>query len=249
MKRKSSYSQGPQYKKMKKTYKKPATKGAVGEMKYYDTELTATALVASTDWTGTEFDPSTTNEASPVATTLTLFAPKQGSNINQRVGKKCHLHRIKIRGVINCPAQANQTAGDEGLFIRMSLVQDTQTNITQAQGEQIFTDPTTNSSLNAISSFINVDTLGRFRVLKEKYIQWQQTQMTYDGTNIEQSGSMRMFKIGHNFKIPQEVHFNATNGGTVADIVNNSFHLIVNASNISLAPFISYYCRCYYKDV
>jgi len=51
-----------------------------------------------------------------------------------------------------------------------------------------------------------------------------------------------------NFKTPVKVQFNATNGGTVAVIVDNSFHIICGASNITYAPTISYYCRVAYKE-
>jgi len=48
-----------------------------------------------------------------------------------------------------------------------------------------------------------------------------------------------------------KVQFNATNGGTVADIVDNSFHIIC-ASTLDVTsnqvPLINYYSRVAYKE-
>ena len=208
-------------------------------MKYFDTELALTALTASTDWTGTEFDPTTFN---------TLFVPVVGAGINQRIGKGAKVYKIKIRGSIVCASQVDQTSADSGTQIRLLLVQDKQTNATQAQGEQVMTDPTAASAAVAVNSFQNIDNFGRFRVLKDKTIILDNSNLSWDGTNMEQAGQVRTFKINIRFKVPVSVRFNATNGGTVADIVDNSFHIIANASSTGLAPNITYQSRVCFKE-
>ena len=72
--------------------------------------------------------------------------------------------------------------------------------------------------------------------------------MTYDGTNVEQAGLSKPFKFNITFKKPINVRFNNTNGGTIADIVDNSLHLIALTDNDNLAPAISYYSRVDYKE-
>lgn len=229
--------------KMKKTRKGfssvARTRGGAvtGEMKYYDTEKDGTALPASNDWTGTEFDPVTTN---------CLFAPTVGAGVNQRIGKSVDVHKIKINGLLVCPSQTDQTAADSSSLCRVMLVQDKQTNSSQMQGEQLMETGT--SDTIGINSFQNINNFGRFRVLKDKFISLQNPNMSYDGTNVEQAGLVRPFKFKVQFKKPIKVRFNNTNGGTVADIVDNSFHVIANSHNIALAPQISYYSRTCYKE-
>ncbi len=209
-----------------------------GEIKYFDSTKAATALVAADDWLATEFDPATLN---------CLFVPVKGTGINQRIGRKVTVQKIKIRGMIISAAQANQTATDASSVIRMALVHDMQTNAVQAQGEEVFAAPGTAASTNAVVSFRSLATFGRFNILKERFFTFQNPNLSYDGTNMEQNGIVKTFKLNYTFKKPLDVNFNAANGGTVADIVDNSFHLIVNASGITLAPLILYECRTSYK--
>lgn len=218
--------------------------GAQGEMKYFDSELTATALVASTDWTGTEFDPDTV----PVASINTLFAPIRGTGINNRIGRAVNVMKVKVRGLISVAAQANQSAADSASYVRLALVQDMQTNTAQAQGEDVFRDPTTASSHVAATSFQSLANLGRFKVLKDLKINLGDPNAVFDGTNIEQQGIIRMFEMNVEFKTPVVVHFNATNGGTIADIVDNSWHIYCNCSSIALVPSIIYSARVAFKE-
>lgn len=217
---------------------------AKGETKYFDSLLTITAINASTNWTGTEYDPNVV----PVANMNTLFAPTQGAGINQRIGKACKVHKIRIQGEIQCPAQTNQVAADATSVIRLSLVQDNQTNSTQCQGEQVFTPPTTATATLATEAFQNIDNFGRFKVLKDKFYAFQNPNMSFDGTNIEQAGLVRRFKWVVKFKKPIEVRFNATNGGTIADIVDHSWHIMANNTSTDLTPFLVYQCRVCYKE-
>ena len=82
-----------------------------------------------------------------------------------------------------------------------------------------------------INSYQNPNNFGRFRVLKDKDILIQDPNFTteyppedtpYSRTN----GLIRTFKININLKVPIKVQFNAVNGGTVLDIVDNSFHVL-----------------------
>ncbi len=217
---------------------------AIGETKYFDFELAAQALVASAGWTSTEIDP----DAVPVVDMDTLFVPKVGSAINQRIGRSVKVKKIKIRGHISVPAQANQTGADATAQVRLVLVMDTQTNAAQAQGEQVFAAPTTVDSGNAVNSFQSLANLGRFNVLHDEKITVGDPNLSWDGTNMEQQGLKHPFYISHEFKKPLVCHFNAVNGGTVADCVDNSFHLLANCDEIGIAPFIVYQGRITYCE-
>ena len=221
----------------------PRTMGvyAKGEMKYFDTEITTTNIPASADWTGTEFPPS-------VGTPNTMCVPTTGSAINQRIGRDVYVHKIRVRGLFTTPAQANQTAGDNPAVIRYALVQDTQTNSAQAQGEQIFQAPTTAIPAQVLCSFQSLANFGRFKVLTDRICTLQNPNMSFDATNIEVNGLAKFFKISHVFKTPQKVTFNATNGGTISDVVNNSWSIYATCFSTALTPSITYSARVYYKE-
>jgi len=131
----------------------PRSRGvyAAGEMKYFDTECSSANMSQTWDWTGTELPP---NQGTP----NTLVVPTQGSAINQRIGRKIKLYKLRIKGIVTVVNQEDQTDGDYGQHvIRLALVQDMQTNGTQAQGETIFQDPTAANSEVSINTFQNLD--------------------------------------------------------------------------------------------
>lgn len=211
---------------------------AAGEMKYFDTEKGLTSVASQANWTGTEQDPTTFN---------TLFVPVKGSGINERIGRKVNVMKIRIKGTVVVAPQADQTSGDGRSVIRLALVEDTQTNGTQMQGEDVM-DGNTSTTATAVNAFQSLDNLGRFRVLKDKTIVMQNPNFGYDGTNLEQQGLARTFKMNIILKKPITVSFNEVNGGTIADIVDNSWHMIANCDNASLVPQLTYVARVYYKE-
>lgn len=213
------------------------TSMAVTERKYFDSQLAAAALqTVGTGWAGAELDPATTN---------TLFAPTTGNDFNNRIGRKVDVLGIRIRGFISVPAQTNQTAADTAPFVRWLLVQDKQTNTAQLNAEDVLQSGGANIG---ISQFQNPAFFGRFKVLKDKTIRISPPVITYDGTNVEQAGLTIPFKCTVRFKKPIRVNFNATNGGTVADITDNSWHIIGAVSSADLAPTFSYKSRVIFVD-
>ena len=191
----------------------PRTRGIYGkgEMKYFDCEKESTALVNTTNWTNTELDPTLT----PVINQFCLFAPTQGAAINQRIGREVKVYKIKIRGIISTDRQSGENSADNPVAIRLLLVQDTQTNGTQCQGEDVMQPPTTASANMAISSFQNYNNFGRFRVLKDKVITIQNPNIANNTNatgNLVVMGLTKTFKFSVKFKKPVSVRFNATNG-------------------------------------
>lgn len=235
----------------------PRTVGWVGkgEMKYFDTalELQAISAVTTTWGAGTIVDPAATINLgdATVATPLTLCVPKVSASLNGRIGREIKVHKIKIRGFVNVPPQAAQAAADTSATIRLVLVQDMQTNASQMTSAQLFNDTYAGGSINTtIHSFQNPNNFGRFRVLKDKFIVISNANLAGSPTaaDVVQQGLQRHFQFSIKFKKPVPVRFNATNGGTVADIVDNSFHIVCGTTNTNYAQTLSYYCRCAYKE-
>jgi len=225
----------------------------IGEMKYMDSDYNATAIPAvTTTWVaGTMADPLTTINlgSAAVANPLGLCQPTVGSALNNRVGRKITIHKIKIHAKINVPAQAAQPTGDSACKVRVVLCQDMQTNAAPMTGAQLFNDGT--GPVTVIQSFQNPNNFGRFRVLKDKFFQISDLNLAgaAASSDITQASKVINFKFMVNFKKPVTVHFNATNGGTVADVVDNSFHVLAAVDNTAYAPTLGYYCRVCYKDV
>lgn len=223
----------------KARYTVPRTRGSgyvsKGEIKYF-TATNDFTVPASTDWTGTEADP---------AAEGALFTPDHGTAINQRIGEKVTVEKIKIHGLAFIPKAAS-SAAITASTIRLLLVQDMQTNASQCQGEQIMDNTVGTDARDMVNAFQSDKNFGRFRVLKEKIITLQNPQN--DGTVAVRMGLERAFRMKYVFKKPLVVRFNRSNNATVADIVDNSFHLIVNATNIDGAPVVTYQCRTSFRD-
>lgn len=215
---------------------------AKGEMKYFDTSFGATALAATTtSWpAGSNVNPTTP---------LCLLAPTVGAAINQRIGREVKVFKIKIKGYFNTPTQASQSGGDTASLIRLLLVMDTQTNAAACTAAQVIADGS--NAGTTIESFQNLANVGRFRVLRDKQVIFGNSTIANDTGatgGIVQSGQKRKFKIVHRFMKPVSVRFNATNGGTIADIVDNSFHLFCATDSTALAPALTYSARVCYKE-
>jgi len=224
-----------------------------GEMKYFDCELQNSAIPATTTtWVATTMqDPATTNNLGDpaIATPLCLFAPKVSASLNGRIGRKVTMLKCKLHGLITCAPQAAQNTADSPTLVRMMLVMDMQTNAAQMTGAQLMNDSTSGAPVT-FSSFQNVNNFGRFKVLKEKLFNFSNFNMTGSPTagDVIQDGVVRHVKMSYRFMNPVEVNFNATNGGTVADIINNSLHIVAACNNTALAPQLSYYTRVCYKE-
>jgi len=224
----------------------------VGEMKYFDCERDADPIAAcTTTWVaGTMQDPDTTINlgAAAVANPLCLFAPTVGAALNQRIGRKVKVLKIKLHGLIHFSTAAGTNAPKNGTAVRMMLVQDCQTNAAQMTGAQLMNDAASPSS--TLMSFQNPNNFGRFKVLKEKRYTLEDPNIigTVAGADIVYNGRKLNFKLTVNFKTPVDVHFNATNGGTVADIVDNSFHIVAAVDTVTYTPLITYYSRVCYKE-
>ncbi len=216
-----------------------------GEMKYFNTELSSANLVATAaSWAATAFVPN-------VGTPDTLVVPVVGAGLSNRVGRKIHLHKLRLHGTFNIPAQSAQAAADAPCKIRYVLVQDMQGNATQTLGQDVIAAATTGTAASQNNSFQSLATLGRFKIWKDKTIIMQDPNMANDTGatgGLVQNGLLRHFKINLVFKKPITINFNATNGGTFADVTDNIFTLLVHATSIAYAPTITYNARAYYKD-
>lgn len=208
------------------------------ERKYFDSIRSGVPIVASTtDWSGCELDPTTIN---------CLFAPKQGDDIFNRQGRKVQILAIKTSGQIGVNPQVVATFADTATIVRFHLVQDCQTNGAQLNAEDVIGST---SNGEPTDMFQNQAFFGRFKVLKTTKIVMQNPNLGVSGASTIQQGLAHTWKMNVKFKKPVIVHYNATNGGTIADVVDNSFHIIGVCSDGDLGPVIAYRCRTTFIDV
>lgn len=203
------------------------------EKKWTDLAVLQTAIPAPADATGGELDPTTIN---------CLNGISQGDTANSRDGNEVFLKSVYVKGAVQCLAQANQAAGDMPAKVYVALVLDTQTNSAQMNSEDCFTNPGANA-VTAASPFRNLFFRKRFRILAQETLCFDNgPTLTWDGTNIEQSGMVRSFEF---FKDLHNLPCNFVSGttGTVASIVDNSLHIIAYCDSVSAVPAISYNSR------
>jgi len=209
-----------------------------------DSKITIQSVAAQATWAGCEIDPF--NAAVGAQLCIGLVPP--GTGYFQRIGRRIRVRKLRIRGEIEVPLQANQTAADQAGLVRIVLYQDKQTGGVQAQAEEVLGASESMDVQNdgqAIHVPQNPINFGRFRVLYDKTFKLTPPPISYDGTNVEQAGFSVPFKI--NVKCDVPINFNQTNGSTVADIVDNSFHVIA-ATTSGLNCSLSYVCRMVFED-
>lgn len=170
-----------------------------------------------------------------------MTAPAQGDSSSNRDGNKIVICEINCLYAITVAAQADQTATDTSCIVFVALVQDMQTNGATMTSENVFTNPSAAAVL-AADPFRNMSFTSRYKILKMKRFNLRIPTLTYDGTNIEQTGFHTTGKLKWRGSMP--VTF--TTASTTADVANvtdNSVNLIAFCSNTSLAPILNYNCR------
>jgi len=210
----------------------------LGENHYFDATLNNFPCpVQTTSWSATNINPTGFN---------TLVAPILGDDINNRSGRKIFVKKIRINGILEAAPQVNQSATDAAVYIRMLLYQDMQTNGSQTGVDNLVLS--SGAATNATLMHQNTGTLRRFKVWKDKTFIFQNpaiVALTAAGTTAAQQGLTKSFKW--NIRPNCYMNFNIVNGGTIADIVDNSFNMIANATSGAIAVNISYKARAVFS--
>lgn len=208
------------------------TAGFLGiEKKFYDASLNGSTIAANTDCTGGEYDPSTTNM---------ITTPPVGDGEQSRDGKRIVLKSIMVRGTIAKAALANQTALALPTEVFLAVVLDKQTNGAQMNSEDCFLNGST-AAVTLATPLRNLLFSNRFKILKSDIFKLEPKMSAWDGTNIEIAGDM----VSFDWYIPMRnlvVNFNAGTTASVANVMDNSVHVIAFATNATCT--LSYNARC-----
>ncbi len=209
------------------------TAGFLGvEHKFYDTALVSCPIVASTSAAGGECDPS--------ATSL-ISTPPQGDTASSRDGKRIVIESVQLQGDVFIPSRTGITTLDDAPVIFVALIQDTQTNAATVESEDVFVNPS--GSLNTASGPLK-NLLSGKRFITHKIWQinvGQLTAVSEADNNQAIMGVHIPFSVYK--KLTMEVDFNGGTTASVANVVNNSLHVIAYVNDASWAAVLSYNAR------
>lgn len=207
--------------------------GFIGqELNFYDTFRTTVNISSAGDATAAEYDPSAE---------LCLYAPKQGAGASDRLGRKTLMKSIHMSGIIGVDDKDAQVALRSGALYFVALVLDTQTNGAQLNSEDVYTNPS--GDVKSIACVLrDMERISRYKILATKRITTVQNLNTgVEGAEtIDINGIQMPFEFFIPLNIPVE---HIADGGTVADIQDNSIHLLIFCTNAEAAPYVSYNCR------
>lgn len=210
------------------------TAGFLGlERKFYDTAVAIQAIPSPTDCSGGEFDPSATSMIS---------TPAQGDSEQQRDGKRIVIKSVQIEGAIFQPKTTAQTSVDGDNQVFVALVLDMQTNGAQLNSEDVYKNLSGTAAL-AHRPTRNLLFASRFRVLKEWNLCLKPSVAANNAgaTTVSQGAAREDFTCF----IPMDlnVNFNAGTSASIANVIDNSLHIIAFTSSTAAAPTISYNAR------
>ncbi len=216
----------------RRTRRNPRSGGFLGmELKFYDTTLVDSNLATTSTGSGIEKDPSAT---------IVLNSVVQGDGESQRDGRKISMKSIFISGIITIPAVADQTVPEEQPHIAIWLVLDMQTNGATIVSENVFVNKGADVILGT-SLMRNLQFTSRFRILDKVAFNMVMPGFSGSDTNYDLHGSVRKFKLSAKLNGMGVLYSGTTE--TVANITNNSLHILAVASSITMAPNISYNSR------
>lgn len=211
----------------------PARVATLGiEKKFYDTALAATALVAPLDAAGGEFDPSATSMIS---------TPAVGDAEQSRDGKKIIIKSAQVKGTVHLPPGEDVANPTVACQVFVALVLDTQTNGAQLNSEDVFKN-LANEAGSAAGPMRNLLFGPRFKILKSEILDLNSQTLAVEATDLfAHAGLRKNFEWYCPMELP--VNFNAGTTASVANVIDNSLHVIAYATNVSNAPTISYNAR------
>ncbi len=163
----------------------------------------------------------------------------QGDGESQRDGRRCTIQSAFVKGLIHSPPQPNLTAGQNASKVYVCLVLDTQTNGAQLNSEDVFKNDSVNAFL-AASPMRNMQFTQRFRILDTFEGSLMNPNQAWDGTNLEQQGLNLPFQLSSNLQFSSQ--YSGTTE-TVANITDNSLHIIAFCNSTTLGLLLSYNAR------
>jgi len=209
------------------------TAGFLGvETKFYDTMLANASVAAATDASGGEYDPSATSMIS---------TPTQGDGEQQRDGKRINILNVQVKGSVTRTFQEDIVNPPSADRVFVALVLDTQSNAAQMNSEDCFKNLSNTVTGNA-SPLRNLLQSSRFRVLKSEVLDLTYPTLGVEGDNLHSVGAVQQcFDWFIPFPAGLPVNFNSGTTASIANVVDNSLHVI--AYSQTAQPTLTYNAR------
>lgn len=155
---------------------------------------------------------------------ITLLAnPVLGSDFNNRIGRKVVLKSVYVRGQLKMDwAGAGglpATAGIPAQMARFILVCDSQPNGAAPAITDILVEATAESQLN-------LNNRDRFRIYCDKTFVFDPVINVQTATQAQLCFNRTIYQLKKYKKLDQEMIFNATNGGTIADVTSGALYMV-----------------------
>lgn len=166
------------------------------------------------------FDVAATTVQVNTTGAFTLLAiPVLGSDFNNRIGRKVVLKSVYVRGFVCTEAANGVTTTDNGVqMARMILFEDKQPNGAVPVTADLLVGATPVSHLN-------MNNRDRFRVLADKQFVFDPYHVSNTATQSFASSCNQIKGVKKFKKINIETIFNATNGGSIADINSGALYM------------------------
>ncbi len=200
------------------------------EKKFSDSELAATAITAT--WAPVEN-----------ATMDSLAGVAQGVTESTHIGRVLYIHSIHVNGQLTTASLEAQAAPAPEIAVRMCILLDKQSNNAQMTGA----DAMDTGQTEDVIGFRNLQNSHRFRFLyNRKWIIIRKVVNEGAVNSFAAAPVQKFFSMNHRFNPPLKVITSGT-GSTIADITDNSIHLIACASTTSQV-LINYQSRVRFTD-
>lgn len=243
-------------KKRRRVAPKPSRRAASTfpvETKYFDTSFTQ-SIANGADWTGTEVACSNYIQSDGTTvgayTDSALLPSAVGSGYGQVVGTKYALKALRVRGSLTSNIAADQADVPVPASVTIALVQDTQPNGAQAQGEEVYTDMGAATQVNFSFQAMGAGAGGRFKILKRKTFILQPQLAGTDGTNTNSvvlGGTQ--FNFEHQWRKPLVTCIKGNSATpTTASLSDNNIFMLAHCSSQSNAVIMNGCARAYYLD-
>ncbi len=224
------------------------------ETKYFDCGIFTTVTWAGTDWSDSEVPCDNFVNSSGVAAAYTdscLLPTAIGSGYGQVNGNRYKLKKIRVRGSLEAAVSQNQADMLQAGIVRLMLIHDEQPNGAQAQGEDIMQDIGA-AGENLFSYKRVASSSGRFRILKDMFINLQPVTAGTDGTNTN-SLAFETENFSFQYQPNSPILVNVKSGSatpTIASTINCNMFLILAATRAgaALGITVSAASRAYYVD-
>jgi len=214
-----------------------ATMGFLGiEKKFLDCYKTATNIAGVAALTGGIYPPTG-------GCTNCISCPPQNDTASGRDGKRYVIDSLIFKGAVELPFNAS-AATFPAVKVFLALILDSQSNGAPCTSETIFTNPA-NVLATVVDPLKNLLHGKRFRILKSQVFDLTPDTLAPTATNYIWNAKERVFDWYIPFKGGLPVNMNAGTNADVANVIDNSLHVVAFASSTGLAqgPKIMYNAR------